>query len=127
MAADEPTWRPLEWLISATAGALVSLVAFRTRLALMQGELNDRKNEIAEVRASSAALVKTLEKKLDDRAELLDKRFGQIDRREIEMMRLLADIARAVGADRRFTDSVLRMLADENQPIDPPQRHEREP
>ena len=80
-----------QWALSAIGGALVVLVAFRTRLALM-----DRKHI-------------ELEQKVMDRLE-------QIDRRQSMLLEIVADVARKVGADARFSDAVVRFLAEESRP-----------
>lgn len=76
-------------------GALVAVVALRTRLALMQ-------RDTKELRRSVAAL----EYDIDQRLKLLD-------RRSVHALKIMADVARKVGVDSRFSDQVLRMIADE--------------
>lgn len=84
-----------QWGMSAIAGALVVLVAFRTRIALMGRENTDRKREIID---------------LDQR---IATRLDAIDRRQMLVLELVADIARKVGVDARFSDAVVRFLAEE--------------
>lgn len=81
--------RILGLLISAGAGAVVTLVAFRTRLAL------------ADQRVAS------LETHIDERLDL-------ISRRQMLTLEILADLARKEGIDNRFSDAIVRFLAEES-------------
>lgn len=98
--------RLLQWGAAAMGGALVTIVAFRTRLALMDRRIDDRKAEIEREIADRKAENEALERRIVEHNE-------KMDRRSIEQLRMTADIARKVGVDNRFTDAVLRMLADE--------------
>lgn len=107
-------FEPLKWLLSAMGGALITLVAFRTKISGMDRDIKDAQRECVEAKALARTLVAALEKTLDERAERLNERLDRLDRRSLEMMRLLADVARAVNVDQRYTDTVLRMLADDS-------------
>lgn len=76
-------------LVSAAAGAAVTLVAFRTRLAL-----GDQK-------------VAAMESHFDERLDL-------ISRRQMLTLQIVADIARKEGVDGRFSDAIVRFLAEES-------------
>lgn len=106
-AGDSLFLRLLQVMGAAMGGALVTLVAFRTRLALMDRRIDDRKAEIDREIADRKTENEALERRISDHME-------KMDRRSIEQLRMTADIARKVGVDNRFTDAVLRMLADEN-------------
>lgn len=105
-AGDSLIFRFVQWAGAAMGGALVTLVAFRTRLALMDRRIDDRKAEIDREIADRKAEIEALERRNSEHLE-------RMDRRSIEQLRMTADIARKVGVDNRFTDAVLRMLADE--------------
>lgn len=85
----------VQTIVSAIGGALVTVVAFRTKIALMDRRIESRKSEIF-----------ALEEKLTTRLEA-------INRRQALMLDIVADIARKVGADARFSDAVVRFLAEE--------------
>ncbi len=74
-----------EWTMSAVGGALVALVAFRTRLALM-----------------------------DKRHDTQTARLERIERRQMVTLEILADVAKKLGLDSRFSDGVVKFLNEEN-------------
>jgi hypothetical protein len=79
----------------AIGGALVTVVALRTRLAMMGRDISDNKRQI-------------------DRLEReIEQRLKMMDRRSVFALQIMADVARKVGADGRFSDQVIRMLSDE--------------
>lgn len=78
-------------IVSAGAGSAVTLVAFRTRLAL-----GDQK---------VAAMEEDFRNRLD-----------QISRRQMLTLQIVADIARKEGVDGRFSDAIVRFLAEEANP-----------
>jgi hypothetical protein len=82
-------------IFGAIGGALVTLVAFRTKIAIMDRRINDRRTEIEK-----------LEEKITDRLDT-------IDRRQALVLEIVADVARKVGADARFSDAVVRFVAEE--------------
>lgn len=110
---ENPVLRIAEWALSALGGALVMLVGLRTKLAMMGRDTKEAKAAAQAARETAEQLAKALEQRIDERVAVFEGRLGLIDRRTLEMMRLLADIARAVNVDQRYTDTVLRMLADE--------------
>lgn len=75
-------------VVSAGAGSAVTLVAFRTRLAIA-----DQK-------------VAAIEEDFGARLDL-------ISRRQMLTLQIVADIARKEGVDGRFSDAIVRFLADE--------------
>jgi hypothetical protein len=87
--------RILEWvvasLLGAVAGAFGSFVWTRTRLALVEARM------LAVEKAGSRLL----------------RRLAQMDRRQIWMMELLADIAEASGVNKRGTQDILRRFLAE--------------
>jgi hypothetical protein len=87
--AESLVTRILGLVVSAGAGAAVTLVAFRTRLALA-----DRR-------------VETLESHIDERLDL-------ISRRQMLTLEIVADLARKEGIDNRFSDAIVRFLAEES-------------
>lgn len=84
-----------EWALSAVGGAFLVFVAFRTRLALMDRRIQSRKTEIEELEKS------------------VMQRLDTIDRRQALVLEIVADIARKVGVDSRFSDAVVRFLSEE--------------
>lgn len=86
--ADSVVNQILGLVVSAGAGAAVTLVAFRTRLAIA-----DQK-------------VAAIEEDFGARLDL-------ISRRQMLTLQIVADIARKEGVDGRFSDAIVRFLADE--------------
>ena len=95
---------------SAVGGALVVLVAFRTRLALIDRDIATNKHtaevQVRAVREDSQRTMTNLENRLIDRLDA-------IDRRQSFLLQMVADIAHKSGADQRFSDAVVRFLAEE--------------
>lgn len=80
----------------ALGGALVTIVALRTRLAMMNRDISDNKRATEKLERD------------------IDRRLETMDRRSIFLVQLMADIARKVGADGRFSDQMIRMLSEES-------------
>lgn len=104
-------------ITGAIVGALVVLVTFRTRLALMDAAIKLRE-------AETMALSRTLEKESHSMREevqtiIIDSenrimaRIGAFDRRQRFMLEVIADFARATGTDKRLGDKVLTFLSEE--------------
>lgn len=109
--------RLAQWILSAVAGALVVLVTFRTRLALIDRELELRKAEILAHKGVTEAIIRDARQdsarvslELENR---IMERLNAIDRRLSFTLEMVADIARKSGADQRFSDRILKFLADE--------------
>lgn len=98
-----------QWLVSAAGGALITLVAFRTNIALMNKRIDDRKKEIVEAEKRVTELVEHME-------EHLDMRLKAIDRKQTVMLQMLVDIARKSGVDNRITDALVTLLSEEAVP-----------
>ncbi len=75
-------------VVSGGAGAAVTLVAFRTRLALA-------------------------DKRVGDMETHFDERLDMISRRQMLTLQILADLARKEGIDGRFSDAIVRFLSEE--------------
>ena len=106
-----------QWMLSAVGGALVVLVTFRTRLALIDKEIELRKaeNEKHE-RETNRRLIDLRNETtqiLVEAENRLATRLGSIDRRQTFMLEIMADFARQSGTDKRLGDRVLTFLADE--------------
>jgi hypothetical protein len=93
--ADSFFSQATQWVLSAIGGALVMLVAFRTKLALMDRRIEARKTALEQ-----------FERKIEER-------LGGIDRRQTLILQIVADIARKIGVDSRFSDAVVQFLSDE--------------
>lgn len=95
-----------QWVVSAAAGALLTLVAFRTRFVVIEMRLDERKkaqDEEARLRAEAFERVET---------EMMTK-LAAIDRRSMMTLRIAADIAQKVGVDKRLSDALVRFLTEE--------------
>lgn len=79
----------------AIGGALTAIVALRTRLAMMQRDIDDNRKSL-----------RMLTGRIDDR-------LGKMDRRQIISLQIMADVARKVGADGRFSDQLVKFLASD--------------
>ncbi len=99
--------RLLEICMSAGAGAVVTLVAFRTRFAVLETSIASRDKAMKEDAERRAAELEALETRID-------AKLDSLDRRTIMSLQILADIAKKVGADQRFSDTLVRFLADES-------------
>lgn len=87
----------LELIVGSAGGFIAALVTFRTRLALADYREKTRTRERNVERAE-------LERRLDD-----------LDRRQLIQLQLLADVAKKLGLENRFSDTLVRFLA-EDQP-----------
>ena len=85
-------------LASGVIGALSALVAFRTRLALLERDMT----EIGKNLTKATRAIENLEKR--------------IDKRQILQLQMLANIAAKVGVEHRFDDILTRFLSDEYDP-----------
>lgn len=86
----------MQWILSAIGGALVVLVAFRTRMVRMNDRIDTRGREIADLEKRILA------------------RIGLMEKRQMLTLEIMADVARKVGVDSRFSDRIVRFLmADE--------------
>jgi transposase len=103
---DGAMFQILQWVVSAAAGALFTLVAFRTRFVVIEMKLDQRKTAIDdEAKARQAAFEKV-------EAEVMAK-LAAIDRRSMMTLRIAADIAKKVGIDQRMSDTLVRFLTEE--------------
>lgn len=107
------TLRVLEWIASAVGGALtgamVAVVTFRTKLALLEQRLSDVERDRGRDRQH-------LETELSRRDTVVDERLDTIDKRQLITLRILADMARKLGVESRiFDDAVVRFINAENE------------
>ena len=87
--------------LGAVGGAAGTMIALRTRLALMQRDISENKRERVAM------------------AEHLAARIDTLDKRQLALLRLTADIARKVNVDGRiFDDALVRMMLDETEPTE---------
>lgn len=98
--------RLLELALSAGAGAVVTLVAFRTRFALLENAIAQRTKA-----ETDAAVLRA--KELAEIEARLDARLDAFDRRQMMTLQILADVAKKVGVDQRFSDTLVRFLSEE--------------
>lgn len=103
--------------MSAIGGALVVLVTFRTRLALLDKEIELRKAEIEKLRKDAESEARSMrgdvQRIITDSENRIMSRIAAFDRRQRFMLEIVADFARATGTDKRLGDKVLTFLADE--------------
>lgn len=85
----------LKYFTSAVGGALVTFVAFRTKLALMDRRIESRKTEIANLDAT------------------LTRKLSSIERKQTLLLEIMANVANKVGVDKRFSDIIIQFLADD--------------
>ncbi len=83
----------LSTLYGAFGGAVITLVALRTRLAMMQRDIDDTKAEAKKFR------------------EGLDTRLSLMSRQQVLCLQIMSDVAHKVGADNRFSDQIVKFLA----------------
>lgn len=102
----DAVWRLLQWVITAAAGALLTLVAFRTRFVVIENQLIQRKADLDR----EAVERKTQYERME--AELL-ARVAAVDRRSLVILQVVADIAKKVGVDQRMSDTLLKFMSEE--------------
>lgn len=96
-----------ESVVSAVFGALVVLVTFRTRLALMDREIAGLKKDLSDHRTET-------ERRHSESQELWTNYMEQMNRRQNMVLEIVAGIARKVGTDARFSDALLRFLNEDS-------------
>jgi hypothetical protein len=127
---DSALLRILEWIASAAGGALVTFVGFRTKLAMMDGRMDrqdekieeqvksisDHRNNIAmEAMRAERSFRETIERlssETNERHEDNQAQLRLMRSQQLLTLKMIADIARQTGADKRFDDEVWRLLAD---------------
>lgn len=102
----DAVWRLLQWVITAAAGALLTLVAFRTRFVVIENQLIQRKADLDREAADRKQQYERME------AELL-ARVAAVDRRSMVILQVVADIAKKVGVDQRMSDTLLKFMSEE--------------
>jgi hypothetical protein len=96
MAQPEAEMNWLELFVSALGGSIVTFLALRTKIALM-------------------------DKRIDDLEKHVAMKLDAIDRKQVLLLGIVADIANKVGVDKRFSDIIVKFLKDE-EGIDDTQR-----
>jgi hypothetical protein len=133
-SGSESIWiRILEWALSVGGGVLAALVAFRLRLGNMDNKLTEHEKEIARVKEGYTTAITEhkndvsveamrAERAFRDSLEAMRKETDtrhEDNRRELRLLRkqsfltlkMIADIARHTGADKRFDDAIWSALA----------------
>lgn len=108
----------LQWLVSAAAGAMLTLVAFRTRFVVIEMKLAEKKQAADKEVEDRKAEFERVE------AEVM-RRLTAIDRRSMMTLQIVVDVAKKVGVDQRLSDTLVRFLteetvADRSAPMDKP-------
>lgn len=101
---DGLAWHLLETIGGAIFGAVVAMVAFRTRLSKMDGRMNNQDGRMSLIETS-----------IQEHAEDTTARWRASERRQLFMLEVLSDIANKVGANERMSDLTIRLLSQENQ------------
>jgi hypothetical protein len=125
-----------KYAASGLLGAAITLVAFRTKLVLMQRQIKAQNKEIEEHKAAQELRVNKMREELmteiarvsqrlqDSLAQISvdterrheENRITQatLDRRSMFTLRLMADVARKLGADSRIDDAVIKFFTEED-------------
>ena len=106
--------RLLEWVASAIGGALVALVAFRTKLALQDGAIQQLKTDAIEAERRFADKLDELRRDTEARHNENARELRLLRRQQLITLKMIADIARQTGADKRFDDAIVQFLAAAN-------------
>lgn len=106
-AGGSDTIRILEWIASGIGGALVALVAFRTKLALMDREIAGLKEDLQMLREEN-------QQRHKENQDLWTTAMEEMNRRQNMVLEIVAGIARKVGVDARMSDTLIRYLSEEN-------------
>lgn len=98
-------------VIGGIGGAVVAVVALRTRLALMRRDIRDAATKQIELEAR------------------LDAHVILVERRQLIQLEMTADICRKLGIDARWGDVITRFIAEEPRSKPPfiPEDSEHEP
>jgi hypothetical protein len=85
--------------LGGLGGALVTLVAWRTRITVMEITIRQQAKELADLKLDMI--------ESDAKAE---QRHNQVQRRLLVNLQILAAIAGKVGVDKRYDDLLIRAL-----------------
>ena len=128
-SGENPMLRILEWVLSATGGFLAALVTFRTKVALMDRRFDEQDKKIDEykthladhrndVMAEALRTERAFRDSLDAMRQESDERHEDnrgtlrlLRRQQFLTLKMIADIARHTGADKRFDDAIWSALA----------------
>jgi len=119
---ESPWLRVLEWGLSAAGGFLAALVTFRMKILGMERDFAQLKQDVQTQKADlmQAALrierdlrqsIDALRKESDERHEMNRSDMRLMRSQQFLILKMVADIARHVGADKRFDDEVWRLLS----------------
>lgn len=81
--------------LGMVGGAFGAMVWTRTQFTILSNRQNDT------------------DERLRDLQEVFNRRAEQMERRQVLQLQILADIARKIGADGRFSDALVRYLAED--------------
>jgi hypothetical protein len=122
-SGSDSIWiRVLEWALSMGGGILAALVTFRVKLGTMESRLTQHEKELdrhkADISAEAIRGERAFRESLDAMRKETDTRHED-NRRELRLLRkqsfltlkMIADIARHTGADKRFDDAIWSALA----------------
>lgn len=123
---DQTFFRVLEWIGSFVLGSLISFIAFKTRIALMERRLDAQEAELKAHRQHTKAdaermenslrnSIETLRVDMDERHEENKGRQRMMERRQMFTLKLVADVARKIGIDNRVDDVVIAFLTKDNE------------
>lgn len=101
----------MEWsryVLSAIGGVLLTLVSIRTKLALMDRRIESRKVEIAQEAKDRRDELASLERRFMER-------LARIEKMQRLILQVMADVAKKVGVDARFSDVVIQYLAEDTR------------
>lgn len=84
--------------LGMVGGAFAAMVWTRTQFQLLSSRLTKQ------------------DERLTSMQEGFNRKVESMERRQVLQLQISADIARKVGADGRFTDALVRYLADEQEP-----------
>jgi hypothetical protein len=87
-------------IAGAIGGVVTSMFAFKTKLALMEQRQGLKEAEATRLQAETTR-----------RVDAFLNRFASLDRRQLVMLQILADVAQKVGADGRLTDLMVKFLS----------------
>ncbi len=111
-----PDW--LQWIASAVGGAFVALVAFRTRIYSVERTARENRERIESGKQALVDAEKRLEERFDEAERRLEEGLKEIGRRQAMTLQIVADIANKVGVEKRFSDVLVRFLADDRGRVD---------
>jgi hypothetical protein len=101
-------------IVTGFLGWLVALVTFRIRLQSIDTTLAKHEKQLTDMHNDHTVELTRLRLEINKRHEENQTRQNLTDRRQMFTLRLVADVARKLGTDKRVDDVVIEFLTSDN-------------